>query len=174
MTAVLIACFAVGVVALAGSLVVGEFGGDHQIGAGGHGDGISFLSLTTIATAIFGFGAGGLGTKFAGGSDALQISVGAAASVGLVALFRGLLLPYLQRQQSNSHFGRSSYIGLLGRVELSIPVDGWGEVSFVDPDGSRVRAKAKSAEPNVLPTASRIYITDVDDEFVHVVAVPEI
>jgi hypothetical protein len=176
MTAIYVVCFTIGVVALVGSVVLGEFGGaDHHGGVGGHtGDGVPILSLTTIATGIFGFGAGGWGTDLLGLDEPGPAIAGAVTAVALVLLFRGLLLPYLLRQQSNSHFSRRSFVGLLGRVELAIPLDGWGEIVFTNPDGSRVRAKAKSAEPVALPAASRIYITDVDDEFVHVISVPDL
>ena len=170
MTIGYIASFAVGVVALLGSLVVGEFA---DVGHAGHGDSAPFLSLTTIATAIFGFGAGGLGAGLLDVSEPILLLTGVAFAIVLVVAFRGLLLPYLLRQQSNSHFGRASYVGLLGRVELTIPVDGWGEVSLIEPAGGRVRVRAKSAEPDPLPPATQVYVADVDDEFVHVVAVPD-
>ncbi|MGV9802174.1 hypothetical protein ACWDTP_29420, partial [Mycobacterium sp. NPDC003449] len=85
----------------------------------------------------------------------------------------GVLLPYLRRQQSNSHKGRSSYIGLLGTVTLEVPAGGWGEVAFVDADGNRVFSRAKSAEPAALAKSTRVYIADIDSDYVHVVAVPE-
>jgi hypothetical protein len=91
----------------------------------------------------------------------------------LVFTLNGLLLPYMRRQQSNSHRGRSSYVGLLGTVTLEVPPGGWGEVSFVDADGNRVFSRAKSDEADALPKATRVYIADIDPDFVHVVAVPE-
>ncbi len=42
----------------------------------------------------------------------------------MVFLARGVLLPYLMRQQGNSHTGRLSYIGLTGVVTLSIEPGG--------------------------------------------------
>ncbi len=97
----------------------------------------------------------------------------AACAAVLVAALNGLLLPYMRRQQSNSHRGRSSYVGLLGTVTLEVPPGGWGEVSFVDADGNRVFSRAKSDETAALPKATRVYIADIDPDFVHVVAVPE-
>jgi hypothetical protein len=99
--------------------------------------------------------------------------VAAGSAVALVAALNGLLLPYLRRQQANSHRSRASYIGLLGTVTLDVPVGGWGEVSFVDADGNRVRSRAKTSEPGALTKSTQIYIADVDADYVHVVAVPE-
>jgi hypothetical protein len=62
---------------------------------------------------------------------------------------------------------------LLGTVTLEVPVDGWGEVAFVDSDGTRVRARAVTAEPEALSKTTRVYIADVDADYVHVVAVPD-
>ena len=53
-------------------------------------------------------------------------------------------------------------------------MDGWGEVSFVDSDGNRVRSRAKTAEPAALAKSTPVYIADVDADYVHVVAVPDL
>ena len=92
----------------------------------------------------------------------------------LVLGLQGVLLPYLHRQESNSHRGRSSYVGLLGTVTLDVPVGSWGEVAFVDADGNRVRSRAITAEPGPLPKSTRVYIAEVDADYVHVVAVPDL
>lgn len=169
MTIVFAVCFVVGLVGLLGTFVVGEVG---DIG-GGHGDGLPFLSLTTIATAAFGFGAGGW---LAALLDAHVVVAFGAAVVGaavLVLLVRGLLLPYLLRQQSNSHIGRASYIGGLGRVTLEISAQGWGEISFVDSEGTRVQARAINSGTGALAAGTTVYIADVDEEYLHVVAVDD-
>ncbi|CAM3579354.1 hypothetical protein [Smaragdicoccus niigatensis] len=163
-------CFIIGVTALVGTLILGEVGG----GSGHVSDGLPFLSLTTLAAAIFGFGAGGGVIALTELPVPVQLGAGVGSAVLLVAILRGLLVPYLTRQQSNSHYGRSAYLGKLARVEIRIPVGGWGEVSVPDPDGSRVRLKAKSPENVELPAHAKVYIADLDTEFVHVVAVPEI
>jgi hypothetical protein len=161
---VYIAAFLVGAIAVLSALLLAEVG---------HGDGMPFLSLTGLSAALLGAGAGGLIGIWAGLSGVAAALVAGGAAVVLVALLQGLLLPYLRRQESNSHRGRASYIGLLGTVTLDVPVDGWGEVSFVDADGNRVRSRARSSETSALPKSTPIYIADVDADFVHVVAVPE-
>jgi hypothetical protein len=83
-------------------------------------------------------------------------------------------LPYLLRQQSNSQISRLSYIGLTGTVTIPISPDGWGEIAFVDADGNRVRSRAVTTEPAVLPTGTPVYISDAfGDEHLHVVSIPD-
>lgn len=173
MSVAFVVCFVVGLVAIVGSLVVGELG-DLVGGVDGDVGGVPILGPTTIATALFGVGAGGLAAT---GFDLAAAPAWLAAVSGgvvLVALTRGLLLPYLLRQQANSHVGRASYVGALGTVTLALVGDDWGEVSFTDGDGSRVRARAVTAEPGDLPVGTRVYIADVDRDYVHVVAVPDV
>jgi hypothetical protein len=161
-----LAAFLVGGVAVLSALLLGDLDADT-------GDGLPFLSLTALSAALLGAGAGGLIAGWAGLGAVATGVVAVGTGLVLIAGLTGLLLPYLRRQQSNSHRGRASYIGLLGTVTLEVPVDGWGEVSFVDGDGNRVHSRAVTAEPAALPKATPVYITDVDADFLHVVAVPE-
>ncbi|WP_407667648.1 NfeD family protein [Mycolicibacterium arseniciresistens] len=164
-TAVYLAAFVVGAVAVLSALLFAEVGS---------GDGMPFLSLTGLSAAVLGAGAGGLIGEWAGLPGFGSALVAGGAAIVLVALLQGVLLPYLRRQEANSHRGRSSYIGLLGTVTLEVPPEGWGEVSFVDADGNRVRSKARSDEPAALPKSTQVYIADVDADYVHVVAVPDL
>ncbi len=172
MTIFFLACLAMGLVGLVGMIIVGEVGSDGP-GAGDAAEGLPFLSLTTAATALFGVGLGGSATLLAGGAGGVAAIAAAGCAIVLVFLTRGVLLPYLLRQQSNSHIGRHSYIGLTGTVTIAIEPGQWGEISFTDIEGSRVRARAVSAEPGPLPVNTPVYIGDVDDDNVHVVAIPD-
>ena len=166
-----IACLAMGLVGIVGTLVVGEVG--SELGNTGGGDGLPFLNLTTVATAFLGIGVGGGAATLLGfGTTAAAVTAACTALV-LVAVTRGVLLPYLLRQQGNSHTGRLSYIGLTGVVILSIEPDGWGEIAFTDTEGNRVRSRAVTAEATALPADSRVYIGDVDEQVVHVVSIPD-
>jgi hypothetical protein len=172
-TAVYVVAFAVGAIAVLSALLLAEFsvGGGH---AGHDGpEGLPFVSLTSLSAALLGGGAGGLIGQWAGLGAAVTGVIAVGSGLVLLVLLQALVLPYLRRQQSNSHLGRSSYIGLLGTVTLEVPSDGWGEVSFVDADGNRVRSRAVTAEPETLRKATTVYISDVDADGVHVVAVPD-
>lgn len=162
--AVYLAAFVVGGIAVLAALLLADVG---------HGDGMPFLSLTSLSVALLGAGTGGLVGTWLGMGALWSAGLAAACAIVLVFTLNGLLLPYMRRQQSNSHRSRSSYVGLLGTVTLEVPPGGWGEVSFVDPDGNRVFSRAKSDEAAALPKATRVYIADIDPDFVHVVAVPE-
>lgn len=162
--AVYLAAFIVGGVSVLAALLLTDIG---------HGDGMPFLSLTGLSVALVGGGTGGLVATWLGLGPYVAGAVALAGAAMLVQLLHGVLMPYLRRQESNSHHGRSSYIGLLGTVTLEVPAGGWGEVSFVDSDGNRVFSRAKSAEPTALPKSTTIYIAEIDADFVHVVAVPQ-
>lgn len=168
MMAVYLALFVVGAIAVLAALALTDFGGH-----GGH-DALPFLSLTSVSAGLLGAGTGGLVTTWAGLGDVVTIVVAVVSALVLIGLIQGVVLPYLRRQESNSHTGRASYIGLLGTVTLDVPVDGWGEVAFVDADGTRVRARAVTSEPSALLKATHVYIADVDADFVHVVSVPDL
>ncbi|BBY28345.1 hypothetical protein [Mycolicibacterium sediminis] len=174
MTAVYLVAFVVGAIAVLASLLLTEVdvGGGHGIGHA-TGDGMPFLSLTSLSAAVLGAGTGGLVSTWAGLGTVPAAIVAAASAAVLLGLLQGVALPYLRRQQSNSHRSRSSYVGLLGTVTLEIPPDGWGEVSFVDADGNRVRSRAVSDEPSALAKSTRIYVSDLDGDAVRVVAVPD-
>jgi hypothetical protein len=168
-TAVYLGAFAVGAIAVLSALLFAEFG----VG-GGHGaEGLPFVSLTSLSAALLGAGAGGLIGTWAELGGAVSGVIAAVCAVVLLLGLQGLVLPYLRRQQSNSHRGRISYVGLLGTVTLDVPADGWGEVAFVDADGNRVRSRAVTAEAHTLLKSTQVYISDVDADGVHVVAVPD-
>ncbi|WP_029112727.1 NfeD family protein [Mycobacterium sp. URHB0044] len=164
MTVLFLAAFAVGALGVLSALFF-DFG---------HGDGLPFLSLTSMSAALLGAGTGGLVADWSGLGDVGSGVVAALSAVALIAVLHAVVMPYIRRQQANSHQGRASYIGLLGTVTLELPAGGWGEVSFVDTGGNRVRARAKSTETDPLPKATPVYIADVDADYIHVVAVPDL
>ncbi|NLG56298.1 MAG: hypothetical protein GX542_11755 [Rhodococcus sp.] len=166
-----IICLVIGVVAIGGSFLVGEVA-DVAAGDGG-GEGLPFLSLTVVATALLGFGVGGTAGMWTGLGTVPSTLLAVGLAAVLVVGTRGVLLPYLLRQQSNSHIGRASYIGAIGTVTLAVEPGGWGEVSFVDPEGNRVLGRAVSSETSALSPTTTVYIADVDDQYLHVVAVDD-
>lgn len=173
MTAVYVAAFAVGAIALLSALLLADVGGGNDGPAGGH-DGLPFLSLTSLSAAVLGAGTGGLISTWSGLGGLGAGTVALVSAAVLMLVLQGLLLPYLRRQQSNSQRGRSSYVGRLGTVTLDIPAEGWGEVVFADADGNRVRVRAITTEPEGLVKSTPIYVADIDAEYVHVVSVPDL
>jgi len=121
---------------------------------------------------IMAAGVGGLISTWAGldslGSAIVAIVIGAAF---ILALYLAVF-PYARRRRELRD--RAGYIGLSGTVTRAIPVGDFGEVSFRDRNGNRVRLPGKSSEPAALPTSTRVYITAVDQEFVHVASAREI
>ena len=136
-------------------------------------DGLPFLSLTSVSAGLLGAGTGGLVSTFAGVGAAATAVIAVVSAVVLIAALQAVLLPYLRRQEANSQQGRTSYVGRLGTVTLDVAPDGWGEITFLDAEGTRVHARAITAEPRTLRKSTTVYIADVDTDFVHIVAVPE-
>ena len=121
---------------------------------------------------IIAAGAGGLIGTWAG-LDSLGSAI--VAIVGWAVLMLALyaaVLPYLRRRRERRD--RAGYIGLGGTVTRDVLAGDFGEVSFVDNDGNRVRLPAKSSAAAALPKSTRVYITAVDDEFVHVSSAREL
>ncbi|WP_074345874.1 hypothetical protein, partial [Mycobacteroides abscessus] len=130
--------FAVGGIAVLSALLLTDIG---------HGDGMPFLSLTSLSAALTGAGAGGFAASALGVAALPTAIIAAVCAVALVSVLQ-LFLTYLRGQQANSHSGRTSYIGRLGTVTLELPAGGgWGEVAFTDADGNRVRSRAITDEP---------------------------
>ncbi|WP_099021854.1 hypothetical protein [Mycolicibacterium palauense] len=172
MTVVYLGLFAVGGIGVLAALLLTDFDVGHA-DVGHSLQGMPFLSLTSLSAGLLGAGTGGLVSGWSGLGGLGAGVIAAVSGLALILALQGLLLPYLRRQEANSHRGRSSYIGLLGTVTLEVPAGGWGEVAFVDAEGNRVRSRAVSAETAPLSKSTRVYIADVDADYVHVVAVPE-
>ncbi|MGH3725373.1 MAG: hypothetical protein ACRDUS_14780 [Mycobacterium sp.] len=164
LTIAYLAAFAVGGIAVLSALLLTDIG---------HGDGMPFLSLTSLSAALTGAGAGGFVGSALGVGPLPSAIVAAVCAIALVSVLQ-LFLTYLRRQQANSHSGRASYVGRLGTVTLDVPAGGgWGEIAFSDADGNRVRSRAITDEPEGLTKNTAVYIADVDEQYLHVVSIPD-
>ncbi len=142
-----------------------DFGADSDL--------LPHISMSSIAAGVFGFGSTGLIASGLGVPSPLTWALAGVAGFGILWAFNGLFLPYLHRQEANSHSGRTDYIGKTATVTLDIEPDGWGEVSLVDRDNNRVQTRAKVAQDGdrVLSKSERVIVADVDADYVYVVAV---
>ncbi|MUM18191.1 hypothetical protein FZI91_03530 [Mycobacterium sp. CBMA271] len=164
LTIAYLAAFVVGGVAVLSALLLTDIG---------HGDGMPFLSLTSLSAALTGAGAGGFVGSSLGIAPLPTAITAVVCAVALVSILQ-LFLTYLRRQQANSHSGRASYVGRLGTVTLDVPTGGgWGEITFTDADGNRVHSRAITDEPEGLAKNAAVYIADVDPEYLHVVSIPD-
>jgi hypothetical protein len=95
-TAVYLAAFVVGGIAVLSALVLTDIG--HS--------GMPFLSLTGLSGALLGAGTGGMVATWAGLGTLGAGAIALASALILVLVLHGVLLPYLRRQESNSQHGR--------------------------------------------------------------------
>lgn len=120
----------------------------------------AWYGMKPILAAMVGFGAVGFCTSFYGVPALFAWSLAVLGAFGMGAIvYHGLIKP-LAKQQYNSLLSRQSYVGLLGRVVLSIPEDGFGEIEFRDANGATVRQKATSTE-GAIAYNTAVFITDV-------------
>jgi membrane protein implicated in regulation of membrane protease activity len=147
--------------------VGGLLGGHGDVdlsGAGGHdvaadaGDGVtpSPFSLRTITMFLMGFGGGGLIAKGAGVSDELSL-VPATLTGVLMASLMYLFLRYLYGSVGTTMSQPSDYVGLIGRVTVSVPEGGQGTVSLTV-KGQTANTACVSADSTAIPFGSEIYV----------------
>lgn len=153
--------FGVGTSALISALLLADI--DH--------DGLPFLSLTNLSAASA--AAGGIGA-------ALSLTSIPSALVALLAFIVAVvtvsasesLKRYVRSGESNSSASRDSYIGSECTVTLALPSaeDGWGEVSFRDSEGARIRAKAYGLDGSH-SVGDTVYVSGIVPDGVNVVAI---
>jgi len=151
-------CFGVGLLFAIISALMGHlFGGGHDahvdIGTGGHAEagfqdtgmpGLSPFSPTTISSFITAFGGIGLvlsrieATKNPWISAPLA-TVGALIIAGLVVILFGTIF---HKTQSSSESRVATLVGITGTVITPIPVNGVGEIAYVQ-GGTRYSAPAR-------------------------------
>jgi membrane protein implicated in regulation of membrane protease activity len=125
-----------------------------------------WLNIKVLAMGLIGFGAAGfLSVHY----DVPVLWILAFAVLGFVMIsvlsYKFVLKPLL-RQQSNSAYNRSSYVGCTGSLTIGIRKDSWGEVQFTDVNGALVRSKATDADNQELPTGAHVLIIDIEPDSV--------
>jgi membrane protein implicated in regulation of membrane protease activity len=161
---------AIGVASLAVlifTFVIGELF-DFDVGVdpdGGlaHGDfeGPSLLSSRVISASLVGFAAFGYIAAAAGAHWAISLVV-AFFGMALVGggTFFGILKP-LYRQEHSQTVSRDTYLGLPATVVIAIPEGGFGQVSLIDSNHSRITQKARSQDGRALPSGESVQIVEV-------------
>ncbi len=159
MTALFIILTIFGVVEVASTLTIFTFMRGHD------GENPPF-QLMAQAVGFVAAGVGGMAMTLADiGTTGFSIVTVISWAVFIAVVYKFVLPDVRRRRQARI---RAGYVGLGGTVTRAVPVGDSGEVSFKDRDGNRLRLPAKSNDPTGLPASTPVYITGVDDEFIHV------
>ena len=169
---VFVSMLIIGVGLLAVSLFAGEV--SDLVGGGGDGDltgdGLSWVSLTTVSIGLIGFGVVGLtATRYTEGWT--SVLIGIIAGVVFVVIIRQFVLLPLMRQQSNSQLIINSYVGRTASVVITIPSGGWGQVRLTDNNDAVVEYRARTTMGEPINTGTRVTIDEVNSDFVLVTPV---
>jgi membrane protein implicated in regulation of membrane protease activity len=135
---------------------IGEIGLEHEI----EGVGPSPFSLRTVAMFGAGFGAGGLiGVGF-GLPDPLTLVP--ASGVGLVtSAMMWLFLRFLYAEQRSTSIQAPDYIGLIGRVTITIPEGKPGQVALVV-RGQRMNVPARSEDGSPISAHTQVEVLSME------------
>jgi hypothetical protein len=170
-----IACLALGLLFTIISAVASHFFGGHDgggdVGTGGHAEagydhsgvpGISFFSPTVIACFVTAFGACGIILSNIEATNNIFISapISAVAGVGMALVAFFLFNWMFQKTQSSSESNVGSLVGLTASIITPIPVDGVGEIAYVQ-GGTRYTAPARSVDNVPVPAGKPVRITRI-------------
>jgi membrane-bound ClpP family serine protease len=165
MTALFIILTIFGVVEVASTMVIFTFMRRHD-----HEN--PPFQMMAQAVGFVAAGVGGLAMTWADiGTLGFSVVTIISWVVFMVVVYK-LVLPDVRRRREARI--RTGYVGLGGTVTRAVPVGDSGEVSFKDRDGNRLRLPARSNDPTVLAASTRVRITGVDDEFIHVASATEL
>lgn len=135
---------------------IGEIGLEHEI----EGVGPSPFSLRTIAMFAVGFGAGGIIGQGLGLSDPLTLVP--AGGVGLVtSILMWLFLRFLYAEQASTSIQATDYVGLIGRVTVSIPERKPGQVALIV-RGQRMNVPARSEDGFPIPAQAQVEVLSME------------
>ena len=145
----------------AAGVEVGEFeapeiGIEHEFEAAGP----SPFSLRTMAMFAAGFGGGGLIGKGLGFSDPLSLVP--ASSVGAVSsILMWLFLRFLYAEQGSTSIQEPDYLGLIGRVSISIPEKELGQV-ILTVKGQIKNMPARSEDGAPIPAQTQVEVISIE------------
>lgn len=156
---------------LASALLGHLFGGHGDVGTGGHAEagydqsgvpGISFFSPTVLACFVTAFGACGMILSQVESLRSPWISAPISAVAGGIMAFLALLAFnwMFHKTQSSSESQVAQLIGQPASVITPIPVNGVGEIAYVQ-GGSRYTAPARTEAGTPVPAGKPVRITRV-------------
>jgi membrane protein implicated in regulation of membrane protease activity len=154
-----------GVLALAATLVFGEFLGIGHLGHVGHPDATGPWSLEVIAGFLGAFGfAGAITNEVLSGRT--TVSAVAAATVGLAAAVPTAYLAWrfsraARNMRTDATPTRADLVGTLGVVVTPIPVQGYGEVR-VRLRGEPVKLNARADRP--IPMGAHVFVIEATSD----------
>jgi hypothetical protein len=167
------ACLALGLLFTIISAMMGHMFGGHEadVGTGGHAEagydhsgvpGISFFSPTVLACFVTAFGACGLILNHIEGTRSPWISAPiSAVAGGVMALLAFLLFNWMfHKTQSSSESRVSSLAGQTASIITPIPVNGVGEIAYVQ-GGTRYTAPARTETGSYVGAGKAVRITRV-------------
>lgn len=138
-----------------------DFDGDVELDSGLDSPTPSWLNAKVLAASMVGFGA--FGYVAAQVNPPLSLDWLAAAAGFFLVGFGALVFVVkpLAKQQSNSLLGRSSFVGSVGTISLSIPNHGVGQVIFTDKNGARAVQPAITTDGQAMPADTSVLIIDI-------------
>ncbi len=156
--------------ALAGHMFHGGDGG-HDIGTGGHAEagfdnsgipGISFFSPVVLASFVTAFG--GFGILFSDIKATSNVWLSAPLSIAgafiVAAAVLAIFNMIFSRTQSSSESHVASLVGQTASLCTSIPVNGVGEISYVQ-SSTRYTAPARSENGSAIAVGQPVRITRI-------------
>lgn len=143
-----------------GDVDVGGMAGHDATAGGGEGDTPSPFSLRTIIMFMMGFGGGGLIGKGAGLAD--EPSIIPATITGFVmASLMYVFMRVLYGSFGTTMAQSGDYIGLVGRITISVPAGGRGTVSLTV-KGQTANTTCISADGSTIPHGSDVYVVSYE------------
>jgi membrane protein implicated in regulation of membrane protease activity len=133
---------------------MGEIGLEHEV------EGPSPFSLRVVAMFAVGFGAGGLIGKGLGVADAVSL-IPASGVAALTAAVMWVFLRFLYGEQRSTSIQATDYLGLVGRVVISIPQDRPGQVALVV-KGQRINAPARSEDGSAIRAQVQVEVLGME------------
>ena len=169
------------IASLLGGDVDGHDGVDHDVGHDSHDNGGSedkgslkeFVSIRNFFLFLVGFGGAGSISTVLGGGILLSLIISSLS--GSVISYTGFrALRFVSRRQLNTTNSITVYHGERGRVTVSIPIGGTGEVKAFDGFGRSDFFMARSTNGQGIPFDSKVLIDSSEEGVLLVSQVREI